>query len=136
MRLNVTKTVTIALISIVTIGVVVKQKISASPSADNVLSQKQKNPNISQGLKAYIDPVTGKLISTPPTGESSLEGHLSAELGIAPNEGNVFPETQHEDGSFSIDTSALINPLMAVEGSDGKIHIGHNLTPNASKEVK
>lgn len=115
-----------AVVSVAVIGMLITKKGAVSTVSNDTQSKTQ-TANASQGLKAYVDPVTGEFISAP-VGEDAIRNSL---ITSPKPENNNFPVTHHEDGSVSIDTSSLVAPLMATTDDSGKVHIEH-----ANKTVK
>lgn len=88
---------------------------------------------VAQGLKAYVDPVTGEFVSSP-VAENTTTNNSTVETSIQPQNNN-FSATVNDDGSVSIDTSNMMAPLMATTDKNGKVHIEHG-TNKVIKGVK
>ena len=88
---------------------------------------------VAQGLKAYVDPVTGEFVSSP-VAENATTNNSTVETSIQPQNNN-FSATVNDDGSVSIDTSNMMAPLMATTDKNGKVHIEHG-TNKVIKGVK
>lgn len=115
-----------SVIGIVAVSFLIIKKDAVSIISDS--QNKTQATNTSQGLKAYVDPVTGEFISEPSKEDPSVNSLTTEET----QENNSFPVTFSEDGSVGIDTSQLRAPLIATE-IDGKILIEHT---KANKETK
>ncbi len=75
-------------------------------------------PAASAGLRAYIDPETGRLVERPVT----TEQQRAAAQDIAAPDFSKIQEIRHPDGSIeTIFNGQVDNALIATVGKDGKV---------------
>ena len=86
-----------SVIGIVAVSFLIIKKDAVSIISDS--QNKTQATNTSQGLKAYVDPVTGEFISEPSKEDPSVNSLTTEET----QENNSFPVTFSEDGSVGID---------------------------------
>ena len=82
-----------------------------------------------EGLKVYVDPKTGELLSAPPPGES-LEA--SAVTSQAPEQGEILQQVQ-PDGSVVADIGDRFITELRVEIVDGKVVTCHRSAENSQQ---
>lgn len=88
-----------------------------APAADAAQASTA-TPAASAGLRAYIDPETGRLVERPVTAEQQR----AAVQDIAAPDFSKIQEIRHADGSIeTIFNGQVDNALIATVGKDGKV---------------
>lgn len=134
-------TTSMAVVSVLSF-IVMKQYFPDIVTNKPVIAEKITS-SVHQSLIAYVDPITGELTSIPP--DLGIEPPIAPSVTISTD--NAFSSTIHEDGSVSIDTSQIRNPILEADleqnifavtvGDNGMISIdtSHIRTPLVATEI-